>query len=122
MPMYTSRCSLGHRHTIYAKIIDRDEVRQCPDCGGNLLRVLEAPMVHGDIGSYVSPVSGKWIDSSSARRDDLKRAGCIPWEPGIRQDAPRRKAYADEKAFAPLAQTIEQTARDLTVSGKMPTL
>jgi putative FmdB family regulatory protein len=122
MPLYTYTCCNAHRQTIFSRINSRDDVRQCEACGANLTRVFEAPAVHGDITPYQSPVDGKWIDSKAARRDDLKRNGCIEWEPGIRQDLPRRRQYADEKAFAPIAEGIEQTARELIACGKLDPL
>ena len=39
-----------------------------------------APKVFGDIPGYESPVSGKWVEGRRARREDLKRTGCRPYE------------------------------------------
>lgn len=122
MPFYSFRCTNGHSESHYAKIIDRDAVRQCDACGANLHRCIEAPYVRADIPSYRSPVTGQWVDSRAQRTEDLKRHGCIEWEPGLKQDAPRLKAEADEKAFAPMAATIEKTARELVAAGKMSPL
>lgn len=122
MPLYTARCSNSHKATFYSKIADRDNARQCDLCGANLTRVIEAPMVRGDIQPYTSPIDGRWVNSGAQRREDLKRNGCIEWEPGQRQDAPRHRAEAQEKAFAPIAQSIEQTARDLISAGKLDPL
>ena len=30
--------------------------------------------------AYQSPISGKWIDTPSQRRDDMARNNCRPWE------------------------------------------
>jgi putative FmdB family regulatory protein len=122
MPLYTYLCCNGHRPSLFSKIDNRDAVRQCEACGANLQRVFEAPAVKGDIAPYQSPVDGRWIDSSRARREDLKRNGCIEWEPGIRQDIPRIRQYNAEKAFAPIAESMEQTARELVASGKLDPL
>lgn len=122
MPLYTFQCSNGHRHTIYSKIDHRDDTRQCESCGANLLRQVEAPYVQTDITPYRSPVDGHWVNSKTERREDLRRNNSIEWEPGIRQDLPRLKAEADEKAFAPMAKTIEDTARNLISAGKLDPL
>lgn len=122
MPFYSAKCSNGHSSTFYSKIDDRDNPRQCDACGANLHRILEAPAVRTEITPYQSPVDGRWIDSRAARREDLKRNNAIEWEPGIRQDIGRFKQEADDKAFAPIAETIEQTARDMIASGKMDPL
>lgn len=42
-----------------------------------------APMVMRDIPDYRSPIDGKVIGSRSTRREDLKKNGCVEWEPGI---------------------------------------
>jgi hypothetical protein len=39
------------------------------------------PMVRSDIEPYKSPIDGKMITSRSARREDLARSGCVPYEP-----------------------------------------
>jgi hypothetical protein len=44
---------------------------------------LATPMVVRDIPDYRSPVDGRVIGSRSTRREDLKRNGCVEWEPGI---------------------------------------
>lgn len=122
MPIYTFKCSNGHTETHYAKIIERDAIRQCASCGANLLRILEAPAVRTDISPYQSPVDGRWIDSRAARREDLKRHGCIEWEPGIRQDLPRLRQEAQDKAFEPIAKGIEEVASGMIAAGKMDSL
>ena len=47
--------------------------------------------------SYQSPVTGQWIDSPSARRNDLASTNSRPWE-GMEQEkkeAKRREAYQE---------------------------
>lgn len=39
-----------------------------------------APAVFGDLPPYESPITGKIVDGRRARRDDLKRHGCRPYE------------------------------------------
>lgn len=39
------------------------------------------PTIRSDIEPYKSPVNGKWITTSSERRDDLARNNCVPYEP-----------------------------------------
>lgn len=45
----------------------------------------EAPTVWDDLPGYQSPVSGLWIEGRRARRDDLARNQCRPWE-GMEQE------------------------------------
>lgn len=44
---------------------------------------MASPMVMRDIPDYRSPVDGALIGSRSTRREDLKKHGCVEWEPGI---------------------------------------
>jgi hypothetical protein len=39
------------------------------------------PMIASDIEPYKSPVDGRVIGSRSARREDLARNNCVPYEP-----------------------------------------
>ena len=39
------------------------------------------PIVQSDIPEYRSPIDGKLISSRSTRREDLKKNGCVEWEP-----------------------------------------
>ena len=41
------------------------------------------PMVVRDIPEYRSPIDGKLITSRSSRREDLKRNGCVEYEPSL---------------------------------------
>lgn len=41
------------------------------------------PQVIRDIPEYQSPVDGRVIGSRSERRDDLKRHGCVEYEPSM---------------------------------------
>lgn len=54
-------------------------------------RLRDAPMifVKADV-HYQSPIDGRVIRSEHERRDDLARNGCIPYDPGMRQDNERR--------------------------------
>jgi hypothetical protein len=42
-----------------------------------------APIVQSDIPEYRSPIDGKLITSRSTRREDLKKNGCVEWEPSL---------------------------------------
>lgn len=75
----------------------------------------EAPLVFGDLPSYRSPVNGQWIDGRVARREDLKRTGCRPWE-GLDQEkkeAARQQGYADQKLEASLTKAASEALYQL---------
>lgn len=47
------------------------------------------PLLHyviPDTPDYQSPVTGERVSGRVQRREDLKRSGCVPWEPGIVQN------------------------------------
>ena len=60
-----------------------------------------APMIAPDIEPYTSPVDGRLVDGRKQRREDLKRTGCVEYDPGMKRDALRNK----ERAFD---RTLEQ--------------
>lgn len=39
-----------------------------------------APFIWDDLPGYESPATGKWVEGRKARREDLKRSGCRPYE------------------------------------------
>lgn len=49
----------------------------------------EVPYVRGDLPAYFSVASGKWVDGRAARKEDLKRTGCVPWEPDSKRYDPK---------------------------------
>jgi hypothetical protein len=51
------------------------------------------PMIIAGMEPYISPVDGRVIRNAQERRDDLKRNDCIPWEPGINQDANKKARF-----------------------------
>ena len=40
-------------------------------------RPLQMPRVFGDYPAYQSPVTGEWIEGKQARKEDLKKHGCV---------------------------------------------
>jgi len=79
MPIYGAICpKCNHYETIYRHIAQRDDTPM--HCGEKMQRVVEAPSVQVDIGGYTSPIDGRWIEGKAARREDLRRNNCRPWE------------------------------------------
>ena len=81
MPLYTFNCpKCGNKSTTFRKIAERDNAEFCATDGEAMLRIIEAPAVQADIGGYTSPIDGRWIEGKAARKEDLKRNNCRPWE------------------------------------------
>jgi hypothetical protein len=67
-----------------------------------------APFVWDDLPGYESPVSGLWVEGRRARREDLKRTGCRPWE-GLEQER-KEAARAEQRTAAKIDQIAERLA------------
>ncbi|MCZ7488533.1 hypothetical protein [Rhizobium rhizogenes] len=59
------------------------------------------PMIISDIPEYRSPIDGRVITSRSERRDDLKRNGCVEYEPSMSptKGKIRNKAFAAKRGL-----------------------
>ena len=44
---------------------------------------LATPMIMKPMPDYKSPIDGRLITSRQARKDDLKKHGCVPYEPSM---------------------------------------
>lgn len=91
MPVYEARCSTcGKLHDYFRRIADCLDTPEC--CGTKTEKViLSAPAGHVDLPGYQSPITGEWIEGRAARRNDLAKHGCRPWE-GMEQE----QKYAKE--------------------------
>lgn len=76
------------------------------------------PLVFGDLPGYQSQASGLWVEGRVARREDLKRTGCRPWE-GLQQEqkeAQRQVRYVEERQDASLTKTASEAFYQLSPS------
>jgi len=115
MPIYSIMCSeCGHRDTMFRKIANMYDVPE--HCGKPMIRLIDAPAVQTDIPPYQSPIDGRWIDSKTARREDLKRSGCRPWEgmESEKKEAQRRAEYIDTKYNEGLEGAIMHTFNNMS--------
>jgi hypothetical protein len=74
-------------------------------------------MVQVDIPAYVSPASGKWINSRAERREDLRREGCIENEPGLKEHISQVAADKREALAKTLDVTVDRTVAEMHASG-----
>ena len=121
MPMYDLRCfRCGKTETVFRKIINRDlDLPNCPSCFTQFTRIISPARILSDIVPYESPKTGKWITSRSEQREDLKASNSFLLEPGVKKDIERNAQYAKEKAFAPVAEAVDQTVAALVSAGKL---
>ena len=64
--------------------------------------------IQPDLPGYQSPITGQWIEGRKARREDLKRHECRPWE-GREQEA-KEAAKVRAEADRRLDQIAERMA------------
>lgn len=110
MPVYSYCCANGHRFDRYLPLARYAEPQTC-ECGADSKKSIYPVAIRGDLPGYESPTTGKWVEGRTARRDDLARSGCRPWE-GLEQEtkeSARQRAYAEQKADAALERAIGET-------------
>lgn len=119
MPYYDYKClQCGQVDDEYRKIEDRD----CTPihCRAPMVRILSAPAIQVDIPAYVSPASGRVINSRVQRKEDLLREGAIENEPGLKEHIAATAEYEQEKAFRPVSDAIDKEVTAMVASGILP--
>jgi putative FmdB family regulatory protein len=122
MPLYDIQCktpTCGVRSTIFRKIAEMDNLPACASCAGETQRILSAPTVHAAFSAYVSPATGKMIESRQAQRADLCASGHFLNEPGVKKDIARNKLETEEKAFQPIAAGVDAVVHKLVNTGAL---
>lgn len=73
-----------------------------------------APMgfVQGDV-CYDSPIDGRAITNRHARVEDLKRSGCVEYDPGMRQDSERKAKERDVQLDRAVDATVERAVSEM---------
>lgn len=61
-----------------------------------------------DAQGYESPTSGQIITTKKQRIEDMARAGCIEYDPGMKQDADRRVKEHDAMLDKLVDETVER--------------
>jgi putative FmdB family regulatory protein len=121
MPLYDVKCkTCDAGDTVFRKIAERDNLPSCA-CGGELYRLISAPLIAAEFTPYESPGTGKIIHSRTEMREDLARSGAILYEPGLKQDIARNREAAKAKAFAPIEAAVDQYVAAAVSAGKLET-
>lgn len=108
MPAYGYRCANKHETTKFFRVKDYVEAVDCEKCDLAAVRVFTAPIMvkaSQDV-CYDSPVDGRHITSHAARQEDLKRNGCIEYDPEMKKDHERRQRESNEKLDAAVEETV----------------
>lgn len=57
---------------------------------------------------YDSPIDGRAITNKHARIEDMKRNGCIEYDPGMKQDAERKRLENEAQLERGIEKTVEK--------------
>jgi len=112
MPLYAYLCECGNAFDRYLPLSEYDAPQAC-ECGKTARKVLGLNYLHTAFDPYVSPASGKVINTKRARRDDLDRTNSRPWE-GLeseKKEAARRREYANQKLETTIQKSVEDQLR-----------
>lgn len=113
MPVHDYRCpkclGVWEGYTSVAEL--GSKIFACPTCPPyvEMERVyLKAPasFVQRDI-CYDSPIDGRPITNKQARIEDLKRNGCVEYDPEMRKDHERARQDADQRLDRAIEETVE---------------
>ena len=116
MPQYLYSCRAGHTYQRFSTVSEHSPVSVC-ECGQQASQIITAPTlvkVAADV-CYDSPIDGAPITSHHARLEDMKRHGCVEYDPEMKTDYERRIKEGDDKLDALIDAHVEETIE------KMPT-
>lgn len=106
MPIYAYRCHQGHHFDRYLPLARYAEPQVC-ECGAASEKRITAPLVVCDLPGYRSPVDGRWVEGRRARREDLARNNCVPYEPSMKGEYMKRIEQDDEKVGREVEQAFD---------------
>ena len=70
--------------------------------------------IWADLPSYESPIDGHIVDGRVARREDLKRSGCIEYDPGMKKDAVRIAQSREAEFASKIENTVTRYIENLS--------
>ena len=120
MPIYSTLCpGCAARDSVWRRVEARDFDLPVCACGQQVSRCLDAPAVQAEIPTYVSPATGELIGSRAQRREDLKKSGCIEWDPGMRTQIEKNRQSTIKTNMAKVEAGIDNIVRDMHVSRRL---
>lgn len=108
MPLYDIQCEAGHRSEKFIPLKNFSDPIVC-DCGQSARRSISAPMFSVDNTGYNCPVTGEWVGSKSAHRENLAKHGCRILETGETEQAKAARAEKDRQLDKAIEDTVERT-------------
>lgn len=120
MPTYIFECEQGHRFEKVLPVSQYNDPQTC-ECGSTAQRKTVPTMLSPDIAnwdSYVSPATGDLITSKKQRKEDMKRSGCVDYEPSLRDEFKRKERENELKLDKQLDQTVDSIFESMPSSKK----
>lgn len=111
MPLHDLRCPKCGVH--YENVVVQlDSMMVCENCEPPVeleifWRKAPAAFVQQDI-CYDSPIDGRPITNKQARIEDLRRNDCVEYDPGVRQDAARRRKQEEADLDKSVDATVDE--------------
>ena len=107
-PLYEYGCPQCGVFERYLPVEEYDQPQTC-DCGEQARRILSLPTVFVKQDChYESPIDGRIITSRKARQEDMKRSGCVEYDPGVKQDYHKRIVNEEKKLDKSVDETVER--------------
>lgn len=109
MPVYEYQCENGHKFDNFFTIVGHLRQLAC-HCGAMATQIISAPILikAAPFVCYDSPIDGRPITTWAARREDLARNNCQPYDPEMRKDAERFNEDCMKEVESDIQQTVEQ--------------
>lgn len=107
MPLYEYECQEHGYFDRWLPIEDYNSVQKC-QCGKEAKKLLSRPMVFvkKDV-CYDSPIDGRPITSWKAREEDMKRSGCVEYDPEIKKDYQRNIDHGERELDRLVDSTVD---------------
>ena len=119
MPLFPYRCANKHETLKVLRVKDYEEAVDCEQCTLAAVRVFTAPVVKVAVDvHYTSPIDKRPITTHAARQEDMKRNGCIEYDPEMHKDAARRKQEEESALDASIDETVHREVAKLPKSKK----
>jgi hypothetical protein len=119
MPLYEWRCPLGCQVETFMTLASHELLKNdylCPKHYQVMEQVIGAPILVAAQPEcrYDSPIDGRPITTHHARQEDLKRNGCIPYDPEQKTDAERRRKDSEQRLDKAIDATVEEAVSKMT--------
>lgn len=116
MPLYDFECrTCDIKVEVMQKLIDFDIPQLCGICGKAMERRISAVAIHGDLGGYACPITGKYIDGRKAHEENLKRHGCRVLETGESNAVKIASIKAEQELDKSIDRSVDEFITKLPV-------